>query len=73
MDPSGLFGVDQASGQSSQTKDNIGMEPVYYNAAAKIEIGEPAQAEVNIGMKADYYKRCSKWYNRGLQRYSRAS
>ncbi|KAK7831067.1 hypothetical protein CFP56_027731 [Quercus suber] len=39
MDPSGLFGVDQASGQSSQTKDNIGMEPVYYNAAAKIEIG----------------------------------
>ena len=39
MDPSGLFGVDQASGQSSQTEDNIGMEPVYYNAAAKIEIG----------------------------------
>ena len=39
MDPSGSFGADQASGQSSQTKDNIGMEPVYYNAAAKIEIG----------------------------------
>ena len=32
MDPSGSFGADQA-------KDNIGMEPVYYNAAAKIEIG----------------------------------
>ena len=39
MDPSGSFGVDQASGQSLQTKDNIGMEPVYYNAAAKIKIG----------------------------------
>ena len=39
MDPSGSFGADQASGQSLQTKDNIGMEPVYYNAAAKIEIG----------------------------------
>ena len=38
MDPSGSFGADQASGQSSQTKDNVGMEPVYYNAAAKIEI-----------------------------------
>nr|XP_023894218.1 ankyrin repeat-containing protein At5g02620-like [Quercus suber] len=39
MDPSGSFGADKASGQSSQTKDNSGMEPVYYNAAAKIEIG----------------------------------
>ena len=39
MDPSCSFGADQASGQSLQTKDNIGMEPVYYNAAAKIEIG----------------------------------
>ncbi|XP_075661251.1 protein ACCELERATED CELL DEATH 6-like [Castanea sativa] len=38
MEPSGSFEADQASGQSSQTKDNIGMELVSYNAAAKIEI-----------------------------------
>ncbi|KAL4632302.1 hypothetical protein ACB092_04G039900 [Castanea dentata] len=37
MEPSGSFEADQASGQSSQTKDNIGMELVSYNAAAKIE------------------------------------
>ncbi|KAM3750224.1 hypothetical protein ACB098_04G021700 [Castanea mollissima] len=37
MDLSGSFEADQASGQSSQTKDNIGMELVSYNAAAKIE------------------------------------
>ena len=35
MDPSGSFEADQASGQSWQTEDNIGMEPVYYNAAEK--------------------------------------
>ncbi|KAM3702394.1 hypothetical protein ACJW31_04G022900 [Castanea mollissima] len=37
-----MFKADQAFGEPSQTKDNIGMEPVYYNAAAegKIEIFE---------------------------------
>ena len=38
MDSSVFSSADQASGQSSQTKDNIGMEPIYYNAAAKIKI-----------------------------------
>ena len=35
-----LFEADQTFGEPSQTKDNIGMEPVYYNAAAegKIEV-----------------------------------
>ena len=34
------FEADQTFGEPSQTKDNIGMEPVYYNAAAegKIEV-----------------------------------
>ena len=35
MDPSVSF----EAGQSSQTEDNIGMEPFYYNAAKKGEIG----------------------------------
>ncbi|KAM4113791.1 hypothetical protein ACJW30_04G022700 [Castanea mollissima] len=37
-----LSEADQAFGEPSQTKDNIGMEPVYYNAAAegKIEVFE---------------------------------
>ena len=35
MDPSVSFEADQ----SSQTEDNIGMEPFYYNAAKKGEIG----------------------------------
>ena len=39
MDLSVSFEADQASGQSSQTEDNIGMEPFYYNAAKKGEIG----------------------------------
>ena len=39
MDSIGFSSADQASGQSSQTKGNIDMEPVYYKAAAKIEIG----------------------------------
>ncbi|KAK7840627.1 hypothetical protein CFP56_016410 [Quercus suber] len=39
MDPSISFEADQASSQPSQTEDNIGMEPVYYNAAEKGEIG----------------------------------
>nr|XP_023897240.1 ankyrin repeat-containing protein At5g02620-like [Quercus suber]POE54982.1 protein accelerated cell death 6 [Quercus suber] len=40
MDSSVLFEADEAVGEPSQTKDNIGMEPVYYNAAAegKIEV-----------------------------------
>ena len=39
MDSSLLFEADQASGQPSQIEDNIiGMEPVYYNAAAKGDI-----------------------------------
>ena len=38
MNLSGSFEADQASGQSSQTKDSVGMEPIYYNSAAKIEI-----------------------------------
>ncbi|XP_050258825.1 uncharacterized protein LOC126703796 [Quercus robur] len=37
MNPSGSSEADQASGQSSQTKDSIVMEPIHYNAAAKIE------------------------------------
>ena len=40
MDSSLLFEADQASGQPSQIEYNIiGMEPVYYNAAAKGDIG----------------------------------
>ena len=38
MDSSDLFEADQAVGEPSQTKDNIGMEPVYYNAAAEGKI-----------------------------------
>ena len=37
MDPSGSFEADQASSQSWQTKDNIGMEPVYYKGFKNIE------------------------------------
>ena len=37
MDPSGSFEADQASGQSWQTEDNIGMEPVYYKGFKNIE------------------------------------
>ena len=33
-----LFEADQTFGEPSQTKDNIGMEPVYYNAAAEGKI-----------------------------------
>ena len=43
MNPSGSSEADQASGQSSQTKDSIGMEPSYYNTAAKIEIEDIPQ------------------------------
>ena len=38
MNPSGSSEAGQASGQSSQTKDSIGMEPIHCKAAAKIEI-----------------------------------
>ena len=38
MDPLGSFEADQVYGQSWQTVDNIGMEPVYYNAAERGEI-----------------------------------
>ena len=38
MDSSDLLEANQAAGQPSLTEDNIGMEPKYYNAAAKGEI-----------------------------------
>ena len=49
MDSSVLFEADQAVGEPSQTKDNIGMEPVYYNAAAegKIEVFREIQKPLN--------------------------
>ena len=43
MNPSGSFEADQASGQSSQTKDSIGMEPGCYNTAEENEIEDIVQ------------------------------
>ncbi|XP_023897308.2 uncharacterized protein LOC112009200 [Quercus suber] len=49
MDSSVLFEADEAVGEPSQTKDNIGMEPVYYNAAAegKIEVFKDIPKSLN--------------------------
>ncbi|KAK4566534.1 hypothetical protein RGQ29_002701 [Quercus rubra] len=51
MDPSGLSGADQASGEPSETETevNIGMEPDYYKAAAegKIEVFENIPEPLN--------------------------
>ena len=52
MNPSGSSEADQASGQSSQTKDSIGMEPIHYNAAAKIE-GEDIPKPLNLTSPID--------------------